>query len=77
MKQLLPVEMFPSFVLKSCLDTFPVGSGRVGQVGSGPVGLGRTTGTLIIELTQSSWAGAGTELGNILILCVKVVSYIM
>ena len=49
----------------------------MGQVGSGPVGLGRTAGTLIIELTQSSWAGAGTELGNILIVCVKVVSYIM
>jgi hypothetical protein len=40
-----------SFAVKCCLDSFPVW-------------LGRTMGTVIIELTQSSWAGAGTELGK-------------
>ena len=50
-------------------DTFPggcrgyVAGGCRGYVVGGCRGY-VTTGTVIIELTQSSWAGAGTEFGN-------------
>ena len=40
------------------LETIPV------RVGPGRSGSGRVGPIVILRLTQSSWAGAGTELGN-------------